>query len=152
LYFHISYKIPLNQDIFENWMSNNPNPKILVEKVINDISDKSGYFQKNDLDIFKKGIDDVARFLQFEACACTAVCFAGGNIFITMNKCNEKRYYNFKKQCKDKFYFLQRLVKRRLSNDEEKDESMIIIHQSYSNSCTSEIIDKRKLLKYYEDL
>jgi hypothetical protein len=152
LYFHISDKIPLNQEIFENWMSNNPNPKILVEKVINDISDKSGYFQKNDLDIFKKRIDDVARFLEFEACACTAVCFAGGNIFIAMNKCNEKRYYNFKKHCKDMFYFLQRLVKCRLSNDEEKDESMIIIHQSYSNSCASEIIDKRKLLKYYEDL
>ncbi len=154
LYFHLSDKIPLNQEIFENWMNDNPNPKKLVEKIICDISSKSGYFQNDELDIFKKRIDDVARFLEFEAGVCTAVCFVGGKIYVTMNKCKEKLYHEFKKQCEEMFNFLKLLALNKYSKDDEKNESIIIIYKCYANSCGSEskITEKQKLLVYYEEL
>jgi hypothetical protein len=55
-YHHIENKIPLDEDVFTEWMNKNANPKVLIEKIFYDICSETGHFENNVMYITKKMI------------------------------------------------------------------------------------------------
>jgi hypothetical protein len=142
-FFHIQKKIPLSIEVFETWMNKNPSPKVLVEKIISDISSCSGNIQNKNVEIYNKNMDEIARFLEFESGVSTAVCFSKGEIFIALNKCSEK-FPLFKEMCYDFFKFLKLYAENPFLKD-EKELTISFILQSYRNSRSPSVEDEKKL-------
>jgi hypothetical protein len=152
-YFHIEDQIPLKESTFEIWLNNNTNPKVLVEKIFFDICSKSGHFENNNVDIFKKRLDDLARFLEYDYGVCAAIALASEKIYVSLNK-NKKNFDKFKQLCDELFDFFKLLLENCLSTQNEKDDSLKYIYISYMNNIkvTEKANDAQRMNSFYDKL
>ncbi len=152
-YFHIENKIPLSEDIFKSWMKNNVNPRVLVAKIFDDLCSKTGQIENKNNYTFKKRLDDLSRFLEYDSAVCTAIFLKSGTIYIANNK-KTNRFYKFEELCRNIFYFFKKLIERRISEQHEKTDSLFYIYSSYKNNnkITEKTDDDKQLNIFYDQL
>ena len=105
----------------------------IIEKIFYDLCSETGDFENNVMDITKKRLDDISRFLEYDAAVCTAIFLKEETIYICVNK-RKRGFNNFEKLCNDVFSFFKMLIARSITEQNEKVESLRYIYANYKNN------------------